>query len=168
MNVLLQLWALCCLAVTLALPVQEVAQESAQEVNREKRSPGGWSSPPEGVWKKKIVWKKVWKTEKKLVWQQEWKKEKVPAWKTEKVAQWKEEQVPAWKTVKKPIWKEVQVPIWKEVQVPDWKKVSKPVWKEIKVPVTKEIQVSGRHFMIYRYKGYTRNAFLNSSTELIL
>lgn len=81
-------------AASLAVPIQDLAKDA--DLTREKRSPG-WHSPPEGVWKKKLVWKEdykqIWKTEKKLAWKTEWRKEKVPAWKTEQVQQWKEEKV---------------------------------------------------------------------------
>lgn len=114
----LQLWVVLAFAASLAVPIADLAKDA--ELTREKRSPGGWHSPPpEGEWKKKLVWKVEWqkayKHDTKLTWKTEWVKEKVPAWKTEQVQKWHEEQVPAWKIVKKSVWHDVQVPIWKEV-----------------------------------------------------
>uniref|UniRef100_A0A1B0CWH8 Uncharacterized protein n=1 Tax=Lutzomyia longipalpis TaxID=7200 RepID=A0A1B0CWH8_LUTLO len=124
---------------------KDTSLQEKQETDDVQRVKRGFHHQPEGVWKKKLVWKEdwvqIWRTEKKQAWKQEWKKIQVPIWKTIEVPIWKEIQVPDWKIQKVPAWKEVQVPIWKEEKVPDWKKITKPIWKEIQVPVWKEIQV---------------------------
>lgn len=132
--------------IAYAGPITENAAEDqlAQDtqIDRVKRS---FFHKPEGIWKKKLVWKdewvKIWRIEKKQEWKQDWKKITVPAWKIIDVPVWKEIKIPEWKVNKVPAWIEIDVPIWKEEKVPDWKKVSKPVWKEIQVPSWKEIQV---------------------------
>ncbi|RZC40763.1 TPX2 and/or Mitofilin domain containing protein [Asbolus verrucosus] len=123
------------------------------------------------IWKKKLIWKPIWKkywkpakkqiwvTDKKLEWKEAWKQiwrtEKKQIWVEDKKLVWKEAWKQIWRTEKKQIWvadkklewKEAWKQIWrtekKQIWVADKKLEWKEAWKQIWVPAWKEIWVPG-------------------------
>jgi hypothetical protein len=112
--------------------VPEIVKQYVPGEKHHGKDHDGWEYTSHGLWRKKVVWKPVWKKiwkpakkqiwipDKKLVWKEEWKQ----IWRTEKKQIW----IPDKKLVWKEAWKKIWVPDWKKIWVPAWKKIWKPVW----------------------------------------